>query len=78
MKTCKIYTLNETESGHVRYVGKTIQPLNDRLRAHLNDKNFSHKTNWIKSVSWKISINLIEECESQNWEDREKFWISHY
>lgn len=78
MNVCKIYTLNDAESGCVRYVGKTTQTLNNRLRAHLNDKGFSHKTNWIKSVSGKISINLIEECESQNWEDRERFWISHY
>lgn len=81
MEEYKIYSLNDPLSNEIRYIGKTISPLFKRLSSHYNDKNISYKTNWINSLKekgLKPKINLIEVCYENNWEEREKFWISHY
>lgn len=81
MEEYKIYTLNDPETGEVRYVGKTISPLYKRLSSHYRDKKHSYKTNWItklKEKNLKPIINLIEICDENNWEEREKYWIAYY
>lgn len=53
MKEYKIYSLNDPETGEVRYVGKTVSPLYKRLSSHYRDKSKSYKTFWIYSLKKK-------------------------
>ena len=64
-----------------RYIGKTIKSLNRRLTNHLHAKNKSYKTSWIKSLAEKgltPEIELIEIVDENDWQSREKYWISFY
>ena len=81
MEEYKIYSLNDPETNEVRYVGKTVSPLHKRLSSHYRDKKHSYKTHWIstlKEKNLKPIIKLIEICNENNWEEREKFWIAYY
>nr|DAH00668.1 MAG TPA: intron associated endonuclease [Crassvirales sp.] len=81
----KIYVLKHPDTLEVRYVGKTVRSLSRRLGNHIanakGNKHNKHLSNWILkilSTGKRPIIELIEECDSDNWEDREKYWISHY
>jgi Uri superfamily endonuclease len=39
MKMVKTYTLSHPITNEVRYVGKTVESLNERLRKHLQRKD---------------------------------------
>jgi hypothetical protein len=81
MEQYKIYSLKDPETNEIRYVGKTISPLYKRLSSHYRDKNISYKTHWINSLKEKgvkPIIKIIEICDENNWEEREKYWISYY
>ena len=75
----KIYKLIDPVDESVRYVGLTINSLNQRLKSHRNEKSKSHKSAWIKSLKSKGNtpkIELIEEVDSYEQAcDREIFWI---
>lgn len=80
---CYIYGLSSSEDGVIRYVGKTKSPLKQRKNEHKCDaitKKFrNHKCNWIRNViskGYDIVIEEIEKCTEENWENREKYWIS--
>ena len=81
----KIYVLKSPISLKVRYVGFTTKSLNRRLGAHINEakssKKSTKKNNWIKyllNINKKPLICLVEYCNANNWEVKEKYWISHY
>lgn len=77
----KIYTLSDPIKRDVRYVGKTIESLNDRLKRHLRDHYKTRKSMWIRSLRNKgltPVIELIEEVEDCDWENEEKFYISYF
>jgi hypothetical protein len=76
----KIYCLKCPETYQVRYIGVTVNTLNARLSQHIFDakKGGTYKRNWIKSLSKKPIIELIENCNYSNWEEKEKYWISYY
>lgn len=81
MEEYKIYSLNDPNTNEVKYVGKTVSPLSKRLSSHYRDKSHSYKTHWIcslKDENLKPIIKLIEICSEDNWEEREKYWISYY
>lgn len=45
------------------------------------EKKPTHKSNWIKKLlklGKRPSIELIETCDENNWEEREKFYIKKY
>lgn len=76
-----IYGLYSTEDNLIRYVGKT-NSLNGRLASHKYDAlkrgSKNHKCNWIRSVyknEYEIGIELIEECNDSNVDEREIYWI---
>lgn len=84
MKEYKIYALVDPLSREVRYVGVTTRTLSQRLSAHKHEvtgkRNVNtYKNNWFSKL---LEANLIpfiillEECSPDNWEDRERFWIS--
>jgi len=75
-----IYTLKHPINNEVRYVGKTIN-IKRRYKQHLYDKRHSHKASWVKSLKaegLKPILTIIEECDENNWIEREMYWISQY
>lgn len=82
MKKIYIYKLTDPFTDEIRYVGKTTN-LVRRLNSHINrcKSNKFHSAVWIKSIinkGKKPIIEIIEECNEENWEDREIYWISYY
>lgn len=76
-----IYSLIDPQSNQVRYIGKSINPKR-RYYEHIKyvDNN-SHKSNWIKKLilqGLKPSLSIIEECDLNTWESRERYWITQY
>ena len=81
----KIYVLKHPDTLEVKYVGKTVRKLSKRLGNHVanakGNKHNKHLSNWILSIlkeNKRPIIELIEECNHSNWEEREKYWISCY
>ncbi|MFA6321800.1 MAG: GIY-YIG nuclease family protein [Candidatus Omnitrophota bacterium] len=80
-----IYTLSDPITGDIRYVGKTVCDLIDRLYLHLyfaKKGNKTHRCNWIRSLLRFDIIPLIEEIEridlNGDWASRERYWIKYY
>ena len=78
-----IYVLKHPITKEIRYVGVTTKSLNQRLSQHIYSKKRigTKVSKWIKKLSIsKLNpiIELIEVCDSTNWEIREKYWISHF
>lgn len=78
-----IYGLVDPRTNELRYVGKTIQPLNDRLRIHLYDARRGLKRyvcNWIRQVLRDGLEPEIFEIESvqEDWIEQEQFWIAYF
>lgn len=82
MKTYKIYCLKNPENNEIRYIGvTTLKYLSSRLSQHwYNAKNNyqTHVAKWIRKINQKPIIELIEICNKNNWEEKEKYWISYY
>jgi len=75
-----IYKLIDSRNNEVRYIGKTTNPKR-RYKQHLYDKRKSHKSSWVQSLrvlNLKPIFEIIEECDENNWIEREKYWISQY
>lgn len=78
-----IYCLKCPE-GNIRYIGKTIN-LKRRLAGHIYEakkhRGDRYVLNWIYSLlekGKKPSIHLIEECDKNNWQEKERYWISFH
>lgn len=85
MKKGLVYKLICPISGDERYIGKTIQSLDRRLYKHLYERkrNPSKKNSWLIKLEqlgllFKVKIELIEECNIDELNCREIFWIKHY
>lgn len=83
MKT--IYTLSDPRTGQVRYVGKTGQELQRRLRGHIeksrNLKNKWHVACWIRNLTSEGLSPIIETIrvvEDQYIDETEVFCIAEY
>lgn len=75
----KIYVLKDPRNDKIRYVGKTIRKLDDRLYYHICQQGKSHKHNWIKQLldlKLRPIIELLDEVDANEWEYWEQFWIS--
>ena len=79
-----IYALIDPRNNKMRYIGKTINKIGTRLSKHISNIKYeskTHKTNWIKQLLKNglfPTIKLIEICNEENWEDRERFYIKKY
>lgn len=79
-----IYALKNPDTNEIRYVGKTKNLLKKRLYEHCTKRNLlskTHKNFWIKSLlelNKKPVIELLEICSSNNWKEREIFWITQF
>jgi group I intron endonuclease len=83
MKTY-IYILRHPETFKIKYVGKTNN-IKRRFAQH-KSKKCLEKTGSKKLASWILKLisnsmlpvmEIIEEC-TDNWAEREKYWISYY
>lgn len=81
-KLVKIYALSSSlDPERYRYIGKTEQTLDKRLRDHIyqakNKKNKDYKSNWIKSQIKRGDIIIIEldEVPYEKWEEAERAYI---
>ena len=76
-----IYGLMDPETLIVRYVGKTIQPLEKRFGQHLKATHTAHVVSWITSVKTRgllPQIVVMEELPNTTAEqlnERECWWI---
>lgn len=76
-----IYTLVDPNNQDIKYVGKTSNPV-VRLQRHIQiSKKYenSNKSRWIKSlleINKKPLMEIIEECNDNNVNDLEIYWIS--
>lgn len=82
-KPTRIYTLTDPRTKEIRYVGKTIKTLQQRLTAHLYDINRTktHKSNWIREVMSEDLTPIIEEIETLPWnvsQEAEMYWIAQF
>jgi group I intron endonuclease len=76
-----IYLFSD-EFGLPKYVGKT-KCFKTRIKQHLNKDRFIHKSyfyNWLNkqlSEDKEYFIDILEEVNDSNWQEREKYWIKH-
>ena len=51
-KITYIYSLNDPDIDEIRYIGKTVKPLQHRLQSHIYavKKENNHRTRWINSI----------------------------
>lgn len=77
-----IYTLTCPETNMVRYVGKTFNPKR-RFYDHcsISTKEKTRKAIWVRSLikkNKKPIIDIIDNCDEFNWEEKEKGYIKLY
>lgn len=77
-----IYKIYNSFNGKV-YVGKTKQSLNKRIYSHLFLLNRNKHYNKYLQSAWNIDgkyfeFSVIENCEENNWREREMFWINEF
>lgn len=76
-----IYVLREKDRNEVRYVGRSIRPL-QRYSADFTERGPSTpKRQWFlesKERGTQIVLEIIEECDSLNGARREEYWIDFY
>lgn len=86
-KIYKFYTLSSEENlENIRYVGVTINKLNERLSKHKHTgknpkKRSTPVAKWIYSLQLKnvnVVITKIDECNEDCWEEKEKQLILKY
>ena len=79
-----IYQLKNPITDNIRYVGKTVQSLDSRLKKHIEESNQGLKTykcNWIRKLLKENiipDIETIEITDENMWKEREKYWIANY
>lgn len=78
-----IYGLVDPRTDQLRYVGKTILPLSQRLKGHLYQATKvrrRHTCVWIRSlVRAGLQPEIFEiETVGENWAEAEQFWIAYF
>lgn len=76
----KIYALFDMNDGRVRYVGKTVQSIEQRVRGHRNS-NSAHLpvVRWAKKTKTNIGYAVLQELgPAESWQSAERYWIAFY
>jgi hypothetical protein len=77
-----IYALCEPNSEIIRYVGKTANSPEQRLRSHLAPSSLkpkNHRTDWLRSLvkqGLKPALFVLEETTDDCWQEAECRWIA--
>lgn len=79
METCKIYTLLDPRTGAIRYVGRTVQLLQNRLQQHIwkSEKEQHARAKWIQELArenLRPEIHLVAEVPVEYAVAHEKQW----
>lgn len=82
MKKYKIYCLKNPNTMKIRYIGVTTSKyISRRLSQHnycAKNNYQTHVAKWIRKLGKSPIIELVETCNENNWEEREKYWIKYY
>ncbi len=74
-----IYGLMDPDSGAVRYIGKSVRPV-ERLGNHMNERSKCHRSNWLQSLraqGKRPDLVLFEQIEGDwPWQESERYWIA--
>jgi hypothetical protein len=78
-----IYVLTDPwDEYEVRYVGKTVYPVQKRLAIHIKYAKYGTKThvyNWIRELlreGTEPIIRIVDTATSSDWSEVEKMWIA--
>lgn len=80
-RSVSIYTLTESDTGRIRYVGITTKPLQIRRGQHLKEARSGkqrRKDKWLRAVLARGAEPLIEqidEADEDSWAVAETSWI---
>lgn len=83
-QTTAIYALVEWDSEAPRYVGKTVQYLNERHKAHIRDAQRGGRRPvhfWLRKrlADGRVAIKLLEYVPpGADWAARERHWIAKF
>jgi hypothetical protein len=82
MSNTFIYALIDPNTGNIRYIGKSNNPVK-RLSDHISGckNSLTHKNNWINSLlkeNKKPSLKIIDEVPINEWQMWEIFYIEKY
>lgn len=76
-----IYALKDPDTGDVRYIGKA-NDLKARIRVHRWEAKSStlqtRKVRWLRSLDGDPIVKVLEVCTTENWAERERFWIKRF
>lgn len=80
-----IYALRDPRTGLIRYIGKSTNPI-ARLNHHIflatcttKSRIETHVARWIRelvALNFRPLIVMLEETDRENWEERERYWIT--
>jgi len=76
-----IYILIDPRNNSIRYIGKTVQKLEYRLKQHLSEKSNHKRATWIKSLKRENLVPVIKEidyCDYTDSNNLEISWIEKY
>lgn len=82
MRPTSIYALIDPRSKAIKYVGKTLQPMQARLSTHFSYARkglHTYCARWLKGLldaGLRPEVRILEIVENENWAERECFWIS--
>lgn len=81
-RSWEIYTLSDSHSGSVRYLGVTTIGVKHRFAVHLSKARtgITHRDKWIRSILARGDrpvFSVIESGFGDQWKLRERYWISH-
>ncbi len=79
-----IYALIDPQNRACRYVGKTKNRIEQRLKAHISDARRHPNiarfrwVNKLKREGRSPEIMLLEEVDAAVWQESEQFWIAYF
>lgn len=79
--TVMIYALKDPGTSEIRYIGKA-NDLQARMREHRWEAKSSglqtHKVRWLRTLDGDPIVKVLEVCTTENWAERERFWIKRF
>jgi len=86
MKKTYIYGLfSKNNPKIIKYIGKADNP-EYRLKRHIHNTKYSSKSNkklthkdyWLIKENFEIGYIILEECDYNIWQEREKYYLSKF
>lgn len=80
-RTVYVYALRDPRDGAFRYIGKTVRPVERRLKEHLREAPGEHRrSRWIqklKRLGLQPEVVVLEQIEGAwPWQESERYWIA--